>query len=501
LASGVKSPIVGRVTGLQVLLLLAGAAQEPADRLVFADRSELRGGFGGVDPSGALVFRDAASARVLRVSPEDVWKLAFEGDADEKAGEESVRLYAGGGLSGRRVRFEKDEALVEHPAGLLRVRRSEIRSITLVPPASALPEIKDGTEDVVIREDDTKRLVAETGRLLAIHDVLLLRSGGAEKSLPRASIRQILLRGDGPKPEAPAGWFARLAFRNGDKVVGVLRSAGPGKVALYSPALGAVELERRHLRSLTFTPTARLSLGHLLVCDQWGVRELDRQGREIWGYQHNAQYAWSARKLENGNVLVANTNFNQVIEIRPTGRTSGEVVWRLDQANYPYDATRLENGNTLVAEHETKRVVEYDAKLRPVWQHAIDHPQSAQRLENGNTLICTNALVVEVDGKGRERWRLAAGNTRPYRATRLENGNTLVVEHVRGRVIEFNPQSVAVWEADKLARPVEAIRLDDGGTLILEQGGNRVLEIDAAGVRRPMPGVRDLRYPQGMSLY
>lgn len=495
---------MGRVNAIGLLLLLA-APQDGPDRLVYADRSELRGELGGLDASGAILFRDAASGRVLNVSPEEVWKLSFEGDgaaADEKPGEESVRFSLGGGLSGKKLRFEKDEAVLEHAAGALRVRRAEIRVLTLAAPSGALPEIKEGTEDVVIREDDKKALVAELGRLVSIKDAVTLAVDGAEKTFPREAVKQVLLRGEARAGEAATGWFAKLAFRNGDKVVGVLRGAPAGKLVLYSTALGAVELDRKHLRSLTFVPTARLSVGHLLICDQAGVRELDRAGREIWSYQQSAQYAWSARKLENGNVLVANTNFNEVIEIRPTGRTGGDVVWRQQQANYPYDAVRLDNGNTLVAEYATNRVVEYDAKTKqPAWQHAIDYPHAVQRLENGNTLICTSASVVEIDRQGKERWRLAAAGLRPHRATRLENGNTLVVDHQRGRVVEFNPQSVEVWKQQGLSRPVQALRLDDGGTLILEQGMNRVLEVDVAGARRPMPGIRDLRYPQGMSMY
>lgn len=491
-------------------LLLAGAAapQGAPERLVFADRSEIAGDLAGVDPSGALLFRESSSGRTLNVGAEEVWKIAFEGDAapavDEKAAEASVRFLAGGGLSGRTLRFEKEEAVLEHPAGVFRVRRSEIRSLHLGAPPGPLPEIKDGTDDVVVREDDKKALTAESGRLASLGEAAVLGGPGGERAFPRASVRQILLRGRAPRgSEAPAGWFAKIAFRNGDKIVGVVRGAPGGKLAFFSSALGAVEVERRHLRSVTFMPSARLSVGNLLVCDQTGVRELDRTGRELWSYQQSAQYAWCARKLENGNVLVANTNFNQVLEIRPTGRTGGAVVWKLDQANYPYDAVRLENGHTLVAEYAMNRVVEYDAKGAAVWQHAIEYPQSVQRLENGHTLVCTSVSVVEINRQNQERWRLNAPGLRPHRATRLENGNTLVVDHQRGRVVEFNAQSAEVWKAPAgLSRPVQAIRLDDGGTLILEQGANRVVEIDPAGQnRRPLPEFRDLRYPQGMTMY
>ncbi len=492
---------MGIVNAAAWLLLLC--AQGSPERLVYADRSEMTGQLAGIDPSGALVFRESGSGRLLNVGPEEVWKLDFEGDVPapaEKPGEAAVRFLLGGSLSGRSVRFEKDVALIEHPAGLLRARRAELRSILLGPPVGVLPDIKEGAGDVLIREDDKKTLVADVGRLVSLGETAVLAGDGGERVFPRASVRQILLRG-GRAGEAPPGWFAKFAFRNGDKIVGVLRDATPGKLALFSTALGAVEVERRHLRAVTFMPTARLSVGNLLICDQTGVREVDRTGREVWSFQQSAQYAWSARKLENGHVLIANTNFNQVLEVRPTGRTGGTIVWQQDQASYPYDAVRLDTGHTLVAEYTANRVVEYDAKHKVAWEHAIDNPQSVQRLENGNTLICTAMSVVEVGRQNQERWRLAVAGLRPYRATRLENGNTLVVDHQHHRVAEYNAQSVEVWKVQGLLRPVQALRMDDGGTLILEQGANRVVEADAAGNKRPLAEIRDLRYPQGMSMY
>lgn len=487
-------------------LVLLGAQAAGPERLVYADRSEIRGTFQGVDPAGGLLFKDDASGRVLNVSPEESWRLAFEGDAapaDPKGPEESVRFAFGGGLSGRRILFEKDEAVVEHEAGRFRVRRSEIRQITLAAPSGPMPEIKEGTEDVVVREDDKKVLVAELGRVTALGDVLRLAGPAGERTFPRASVKLLQFRDGARAVDTPSGWFVKVALRNGDKFVGVLRGADPGRVTVFSTALGSASLERRHLRSLTFVPTARLSAGHLLLCDQAGVREVDRTGREIWSYQQSAQYAWSARKLENGNVLIANTNFNQVLEVKPNGRTGGEIVWRLDQANYPYDAVRLDSGNTLVAEYAMNRVAEYDGRTKALaWEFAIEYPQSVQRLENGNTLVCTNATVVEIDRQKNVKWRLEAEGVRPHRATRLENGNTLIVDHQRHRVVELSPQGVEVWKAQNLSRPVQAIRLDDGGTLVLEQGGNRIVEIDAAGTgKRVLSEIRDLRYPQGMSMY
>jgi hypothetical protein len=332
--------------------------------------------------------------------------------------------------------------------------------------------------------------------------VVFASMAGEARSYPREAVRHLLLRGAAPPPEAATGWFAKLVFRNGDRVVGALRSLTAERVGIWSPAFGALDAAKRDVQALSFVPQPRLSIGRLLVCDQAGVRELDRSGRELWSYGANAQYAWSARKLESGNVLVANTNFNQVLEIQPKGRGGGEVVWRLDQANYPYDAIRLENGNTMVAEYAVNRIVEYDARTRaPVAQFAVNHPVSLQSLENGSTLVASAAGVVELDRRGNVAWRLVAAGVRPHRASRLENGNTLVVDHLRGQVTEFDASSKRVWSLSGLQRPVQAIRLEDGNTLILEQGNNRIIEIDPSNPKKPVLEVKGLQYPQGMSVY
>ena len=47
---------------------------------------------------------------------------------------------------------------------------------------------------------------------------------------------------------------------------------------------------------------------------------------------------------------------NKVVEIAPDGK----VVWEHTINGYPQDARRLENGNTLIALQTTNRVVEID---------------------------------------------------------------------------------------------------------------------------------------------
>jgi len=293
-----------------------------------------------------------------------------------------------------------------------------------------------------------------------------------------------------------------VLLHNGDKLVGVLEAFTADRVRIFSHLFGEAEIDKKNIQSVSFVQHARMSVGNILICDQNGIREFDRTGKELWTYANNTAYAWSARKLESGNVLIANTNFNQVLEVKPSGKTGGEVVWRMEQSNYPYDAIRLDNGNTLVAEYYSNRVVEYEAKSKnAVWQAAINYPVSVQRLESGTTLVCSNYQVVELDRDGKQKWQASLQGVRPHRAQRLENGNTLITDFQRGQVVEIDPESKVVWKKTSLSRPVQALRLEDGNILILEQGANRLIEIDPANPNKLTPIITGLNYPQGLSTY
>jgi hypothetical protein len=315
-------------------------------------------------------------------------------------------------------------------------------------------------------------------------------------------VRHVYLHREAGASDSAVGWFAKLTLRNGDKLVGTIQGMASDRLRFFSHLVGNVELPRKHLHSIAFVPQARMTVGNVIVCDQNGVREFDTQGKEIWTYAQNTQYSWSARRIASGNVLIANTNYNQVIEVKPEGRSGGKVVWKIEQSNYPYDAVRLENGNTLVAEYYANRVVEYDAKKSEVvWQASVNYPISVQRLDDGNTLVSSNYQVVELDREGREKWRANLSGVRPWRAQRLENGNTLITDYQRGQVVEINPESTVVWSHKNLQRPVQAIRLEDGNTLILEQGQNRVIEVDPTNPKKIVGEIKGLNYPQGMSTY
>lgn len=52
-----------------------------------------------------------------------------------------------------------------------------------------------------------------------------------------------------------------------------------------------------------------------------------------------------------GNVLITDTDNQQVIEVQPTPPFGGNIVWGVGSLNgHPYESIRIENGNTLVVE-------------------------------------------------------------------------------------------------------------------------------------------------------
>jgi outer membrane protein assembly factor BamB len=219
-------------------------------------------------------------------------------------------------------------------------------------------------------------------------------------------------------------------------------------------------------------------LGRTLVSfyQQNVVIEYNEQREEVW--RLSANQPWSCQGLPDGHRLIAFYAENKVVEYDETGKP----VWtQQGLPGNPFGARRLENGNTLIACSDSEQVVEYKPDHSIAWQKQVTgRPMDAKRLENGNTLIClSNANnVVELDPDGNTVWQVGNMNG-PIKAQRLENGNTLIAQMNSGSVVEVNREGTIVWRRDGFSYPYDAQRLPSGGTLIIDNGGVR--EIDADG--------------------
>lgn len=122
----------------------------------------------------------------------------------------------------------------------------------------------------------------------------------------------------------------------------------------------------------------------------------------------------NARKLANGNFLLALSKDSKIAEVDP----KGAIVWEYKTQGECYSAIRLANGNTLIGGGFSHRVFEVDPSGKEVWAITeselpgikFGYVAQVQRLSNGNTVIInchagpTNPQIVEVDAAKKVVW-------------------------------------------------------------------------------------------------
>jgi hypothetical protein len=236
----------------------------------------------------------------------------------------------------------------------------------------------------------------------------------------------------------------------------------------------------------------RLPDGNTLIADGGDASalsaralEVDSRGRLVWAYvKCDVAFLHTARRLANGNTLMAASIGNRVVEVS----RQGDTVWTMTTGlAYPNDAHRLANGNTLITDRDNNRVIEVTPQRAIVWSYAnLTGPHNGNRLPNGNTLICDSKddRVVEIDSRGNIVWQYATSLSWPRSAERLANGNTLITDTGHNRIIEVDESGAIVWSAVGLVLPFAAVRLENGNTLVSTGSGvqlGKVTELSPAG--------------------
>ncbi|VGO13864.1 hypothetical protein PDESU_02421 [Pontiella desulfatans] len=220
--------------------------------------------------------------------------------------------------------------------------------------------------------------------------------------------------------------------------------------------------------------------GNLLFNTGTGVQEVTPEKEVVFEYKSKGE-VYACQRLPNGNTFIGECSDGNLIEVDPSGKIVKkiELLAHLPEPAagkgkkkpkgkgghaFMRNARKLPNGNYLVALYGGKKVVEYDPDgtvLREI--PASGCPHSAVRLPNGNTLIAcgdkdTKNKVMEVDPAGKVVWKLdqdeLPGITL-YFATglqRLPNGNTVLTNwlgHGKARksahIIEVTPEKQVVW--------------------------------------------------------
>jgi len=211
-----------------------------------------------------------------------------------------------------------------------------------------------------------------------------------------------------------------------------------------------------------------LANGRLLATDFGG---LDRSGaqvlitdyrrRLIWRYNGYLDIPHSAYPMPNGDILIADTGDNRVIEVN----RANHIVWDTDDLGKGRGALgqgTLSDGSKL------------------------DYPNDAEPLPNGDILISCRLQnrVVEITKQGRIVRSISGFLHGQHGPDLLPDGYAYIADSDADRVIEVNPQNHIVWQfggrkngSDILWWPRAAVPLPSGNVLITDSDHDRVIEV------------------------
>ena len=156
--------------------------------------------------------------------------------------------------------------------------------------------------------------------------------------------------------------------------------------------------------------------GNLLFNTGKGVKEVTRNKKVVFEYE-SASEIYACQRLTDGNTFIGECSSGLLLEVSPAGQIVREIKLLPDGADgghgFMRNARKLGNGNYLVAHYGLDKVCEYDSTGRILRTIPVTGgPHSVIRLPDGNTMIsCSDHNgdpgIVEVDQSGDVVWRLA----------------------------------------------------------------------------------------------
>ena len=206
------------------------------------------------------------------------------------------------------------------------------------------------------------------------------------------------------------------------------------------------------------------------------VYEITADGQTRWEIK-DLVYPADARMLPGNRVLIAEYQNSRVTE----RNLKGEVIWEKRVA-LPVACQRLPNGNTFIACRNRLLEVDRTGKEVVAVPHPSDDIMAAQRLRNGQIVyIGANGTCTRIDPSGKELKSFSVGQIQTFAGIDLlPNGRLLVPLYANSKVVEYDAEGKAVWEAN-VRYPTSAVRLANGNTLVASMGTQQVLELDRTG--------------------
>lgn len=234
--------------------------------------------------------------------------------------------------------------------------------------------------------------------------------------------------------------------------------------------------------------------GNLLFNTGHGALEVTRDKKVVFSYESKSE-VYACQRLANGNTFIGECTAGRLIEVDPKGKVVFELRLLPEGKDgghlYMRNARKLPNGNYLVAHYGEEMVREYTPAGKTVAEiPAPGGPHSAARLENGNTLIACGdykkaAMVFEADPSGKTVWKVEQdelpGISLKFMAglQRLPNGNTVMSNWVghgefgkAPHLIEVTPDKKVAWtfQDDATMKTISSVVLLDVEDPRLMQG-------------------------------
>ena len=155
--------------------------------------------------------------------------------------------------------------------------------------------------------------------------------------------------------------------------------------------------------------------GNLLFNTGKGVKEVSRSKKVVFNYESKSEI-FACQRLANGSTFIGECNSGLLLEVAPDGKIVKQLKLLPEGADgghaYMRNARKLENGNYLVAHYGLDKVSEYNPEGIVVREIPVKGgPHSVIRLPNGNTLIgCSDHNgdpgIVEIDPLDKVVWQL-----------------------------------------------------------------------------------------------
>jgi hypothetical protein len=206
--------------------------------------------------------------------------------------------------------------------------------------------------------------------------------------------------------------------------------------------------------------------GNLLFTTGNGVLEMNRNNDTLFHYESKNEI-YACQRLKNGNTFIGECNSGRLLEVSPLGKIVKGVSILPDSVKdgghaYMRNARRLDNGNHLVAHYGLKVVREYNPKGKIVWEVKVPGgPHTAIRLPNGNTLVSEadgtkDPHVYEFDQAGKIVWEVSNADLpdKPFKflggMQRLPNGNTVICNWLGHNQFGKDPHIIEVTKDKKV---------------------------------------------------